>query len=129
MLRSRKLMAFVPAGDLKRARRFYEKKLGLTCQGQDQFAVVFDAKGIMLRVAAVPNHAPAGFTILGWEVPDAGRAVTDLKKKGILPQKYGMPGQDERGIWTSPSGAKVVWFKDCEGNVLSLTEFPRGHRG
>jgi hypothetical protein len=97
--------------------------LGLRFVSEDQFALVMDAQGIMVRVALVPEFQPQQFTIAGWEVSDIKREVTSLQGRGVRFEKYGMKGQDEQGIWSSPSGAKVAWFKDPDGNVLSLTQF------
>jgi len=123
MLLFSKIIAFVPTKDAKKARAFYEGLLGLRFVSEDQFALVMDAKGIMVRVALVPEFQPQQFTIAGWEVSDIKREVTSLQGKGVRFEKYGMKGQDEQGIWSSPSGAKVAWFKDPDGNVLSLTQF------
>jgi predicted enzyme related to lactoylglutathione lyase len=90
---------------------------------EDAFALVLDANGTMLRVTNVQNFKPQQFTILGWDVADIEKAVSDLNQRGIRFENYGMPGQDERGIWKSPSGARIAWFKDPDGNVLSLTQF------
>jgi len=123
MLGSSKIMAFVPTADPKRARSFYEQTLGLRFVSEDPFAVVFDADGIMLRVTNVPEFKPRSFTILGWQVDDISSAVASLGERGVSFEKYGFQGQDECGIWASPSGAKVAWFKDPDGNVLSVTQF------
>ena len=89
----------------------------------EPFALVFDAHGVMLRVTKVDAVTPAPYTVLGWRVPDIGAAVMELGGSGVVFERYqGMP-QDELGIWTSPSGAKIAWFRDPDGNVLSLTEF------
>jgi catechol 2,3-dioxygenase-like lactoylglutathione lyase family enzyme len=116
-------MAFVATRDAARARTFYRDTLGLRFVSEDGFAVVFDAQGIVLRVSIVPDLTPAKHTVLGWEVPDIAAEVGLLEKAGVRFEPYGLPGQDERGIWTSPSGAKVAWFKDPDGNILSLTQF------
>jgi hypothetical protein len=84
---------------------------------------VFDANGIMLRVTNVPEFKPQVFTVLGWEVPDIGGAVADLTQDGVTFERYDFPGQDERGIWTAPGGAQIAWFKDPDGNVLSVTQW------
>lgn len=123
MLASAKIVAFAPTRDAKNAQKFYEGVLGLKLVSKDNFALEFDANGTMLRVASVPEYEPYPFTILGWGVPDIGETVTALSKKGVEFQQYGMPGQDKRGIWKSPSGAQVAWFKDPDGNVLSVTQF------
>jgi hypothetical protein len=91
----------------------------------DQFALVFDANGVMVRVvdvSSVPGFQPAPFTILGWSVSDIGKAVKGLQKKGVKFERYHGMQQDQLGVWSSPSGAKVAWFKDPDGNVLSVTE-------
>jgi len=123
MLSFSKIIAFVPTKDAKKARAFYERLLGLRFISEDQFALVMDAKGIMVRVALVPEFQPQQFTIAGWEVSDIKREVMSLQGQGVRFEKYGMKGQDEQGIWSSPSEAKVAWFKDPDGNVLSLTQF------
>ena len=116
-------MAFVATRDAARARTFYRDTLGLRFVSEDGFAVVFDAHGSMLRVTIVRELTPAKYTVLGWEVPDIAAAVEALQKAGVKFEHYGLPNQDQLGIWTSPSGAKVAWFQDPDGNILSLTEF------
>lgn len=123
MLNQAKLVAFIPTIDFAKARSFYEGVLGLRVVSEDPFALVFDANGTMLRVTNVQNFKPQPFTIAGWEVADIESAVASLAQRGVHFEQYGMPGQDERGIWNSPSGARVAWFKDPDGNVLSLTQF------
>jgi catechol 2,3-dioxygenase-like lactoylglutathione lyase family enzyme len=79
----------------------------------------------MLRVTNVPpGFKPHPFTILGWQVPDIAKAVSALKQKGVQFESYGLPTQDAEGIWTAPGGAKIAWFKDPDGNILSLTQMP-----
>ena len=125
MLGSHKIMAFAPTLDANKARSFYEGVLGLRVLSQDNFALVLDANGIMLRVTSVPpGFKPQQFTILGWQVPDIAKAVSELRQKGVQFESYALPRQDAQGIWTAPSGAKVAWFKDPDGNILSLTQFP-----
>jgi catechol 2,3-dioxygenase-like lactoylglutathione lyase family enzyme len=123
MLGSAKVVAFAPTRDAKKARTFYQDVLGLKLVSEDKFALEFDANGTMLRVTSVPKYEPHPFTILGWNVANIAKTVTKLSAKGVKFQQYGMPGQDETGVWTSPSGAKVAWFKDPDGNVLSVTQF------
>jgi catechol 2,3-dioxygenase-like lactoylglutathione lyase family enzyme len=125
MLGSADVIAFVPTRDPAAARAFYEKTLGLEFVSEDPFAVVFNAHGVTLRIAnvsTVRGFKPAAYTILGWHVPSAEKAVRGLTKKGVKFERFpGMP-QDQLGIWNSPSGARVAWFKDPDGNVLSVTE-------
>ena len=125
MLGSTMIVAFVPSRDPKKARSFYENLLGLRVVSQDQFALVLDANGITLRVAnvsSVPEFKPAPFTILGWQVPDIKTVVLGLQARGVKFERYNGMKQDKLGIWAAPSGSKVAWFKDPDGNVLSLTQ-------
>lgn len=118
------VMAFAPTCDQARAIEFYRDKLGLRLISQDGFAAVFDANGITLRVSSVPQPlAPQPFTILGWKVPDIAAAVRSLESAGVIFERYPQIPQDELGIWAAPGGAKVAWFKDPDGNILSMTEF------
>ena len=122
MLGSRKVVAFVPTRDFKKSRAFYEGVLGLRFVSEDSFALVMDANGIMVRVTKVPEFKPQQFTILGWEVSDIEKYATGLQEKGVNFERYGLPHQDERGIWSAPGGAKVAWFKDPNGNILSISQ-------
>jgi catechol 2,3-dioxygenase-like lactoylglutathione lyase family enzyme len=123
MLGSATIVAFAPTQDAAKARAFYQGVLGLKLVSEDKFALVFDANGTMLRVTIVPSYTPQQFTVLGWDVADIAATVKELSARDVEFQQYGMPGQDKSGIWASPSGAKVAWFKDPDGNVLSVTEF------
>ncbi len=124
VLNTQKVVAFVPTVDATKARSFYEGIIGLHVISEDHFALVLDANGTILRVANVQNFKPQQFTILGWDVTDIDEAVSHLNERGVRFENYGRAGQDERGIWKSPGGARVAWFKDPDGNVLSLTQFP-----
>lgn len=120
------LIAFAPTTDPAKARAFYEGILGLRLVSDEQpFALVLDANGTMMRLTAVHELKPQPFTILGWRVADIEGTVDRLNAAGVEFQRYkGMNDADPRAIWNSPSGARVTWFKDPDGNVLSLTEFP-----
>ena len=127
MLGSADLIAFVPSRNLERSRRFYEQTLGLAFAGEDAFALVFDANGVMVRVvnvSMVDTFAPAPFTILGWQVASVERAGRSLVTRGVRLERYPGMDQDANGIWTAPGGARVAWFKDPDGNTLSITEVP-----
>ena len=121
------IVAFAPTTDAARARAFYEGVLGLRLVSDEKpFASVFDANGTMIRVTTVPELKPQPFTILGWRVANIEATVDRLAAAGVEFQRYkGMNDSDPRGIWNSPSGARVAWFKDPDGNVLSLTEFAK----
>lgn len=122
MLGTNKLVAFVPTTDFDRARAFYENVVGLRYVTSDGHAVVMDANGVMLRISKAPNFSPAQYTILGWQVPDIEAAATELTARGVTFERYGYFQQDELGIWTAPTGDRVAWFKDPDGNVLSISQ-------
>jgi catechol 2,3-dioxygenase-like lactoylglutathione lyase family enzyme len=101
---------------------FYRDVLGLTFVRDDGFALVFDMNGIQLRIAKMPEFTPAKHTVLGWETDDIAVEVAGLVGRGVAFEHYPNMGQDEQGICTFPGGDKVAWFKDPDGNVLSLSQ-------
>lgn len=115
-------MSFVCSTDADKAREFYEGKLGLPFVTNDGFAAVFDNHGIDLRVAITTTLTPAQYTVLGWEVDDIEQAVEKLKTAGVEMKRYSFLPQNEAGIWTAPDGARVAWFNDPDGNVLSVSQ-------
>jgi catechol 2,3-dioxygenase-like lactoylglutathione lyase family enzyme len=128
MLKANSIIAFVATTNPSRAKKFFKDTLGLRFVSENQFAVVFDAGGIMLRVTPVPEFHAAEYTVLGWVVEDIAKEVRRLAKRGVKFQRYDWMEQDADGVWTSPDNAKVAWFNDPDGNVLSLTEFDRGKK-
>jgi len=122
MLGSANLVAFVTVSDAARARTFYRDALGLRLVSEDTFALVFDANGTMLRVAVAAQVAVAPYTVLGWAVADIAATVRALAAAGVEFQRYPGMQQDELGIWRSPGGARVAWFKDPDGNTLSVSQ-------
>jgi catechol 2,3-dioxygenase-like lactoylglutathione lyase family enzyme len=123
-LAKNRIMSFVGVRDPESAKQFYRDKLGLRLvEEQMPFALVFDAAGIMLRVTIVGPFTPHPYTVLGWETPDIVVEIGKLTKRGVIFERFpGLP-QDSLGIWTAPGGAKIAWFKDPDGNILSLTQF------
>jgi catechol 2,3-dioxygenase-like lactoylglutathione lyase family enzyme len=122
MLGSANIIAFVPIKDSDKARAFYEGILGLRFVKDDGFALVFDANGIMVRAAKMKEFTPAPFTILGWQVSNIESVARALAAKGVHFEIFEFFKQDELGIWTAPTGDKVAWFKDSDGNLLSVSQ-------
>jgi catechol 2,3-dioxygenase-like lactoylglutathione lyase family enzyme len=121
------IIGFANIVDVERAKAFYRDTLGLTLLYEEPpFALVFDANGIMIRLGIAKEHTPAQGTVLGWQVPDIVAAVNELAEAGVSFERYNFDWmkQDELGIWTAPTGARVAWFKDPDGNILSLSEHP-----
>ena len=115
-------VAFVPTADPGAAKKFYAETLGLRLVSDDEFAVVFDLRGTMLRVEKVAKLTPQSFTVLGWKVQSITTTIAGLERRGVRFERYAGLTQDARGVWTAPGGTKVAWFKDPDGNTLSLTE-------
>jgi catechol 2,3-dioxygenase-like lactoylglutathione lyase family enzyme len=122
MLESARAVAFVPATDLDRARDFYEGILGLQVQEVTSFACVFRVAGATLRVTQVGELSPQPFTVLGWEVTAIHDTIAGLAARGVEFARYGGMDTDPSGVWTTPGGDQVAWFRDPDGNVLSLTQ-------
>jgi catechol 2,3-dioxygenase-like lactoylglutathione lyase family enzyme len=122
MLSSSKVIGFVPTKESAQARAFYEGKLGFQFLNEDQFALVMRAGETTIRVAKVKDFTPPPFTVLGWEVSNIEEVVAWLQKRGVAFEKYPWVADKERGIWTAPTGDKVAWFKDPDGNVLSVSQ-------
>ena len=122
MFLDKQLKAFVPTTMPVKAKSFYRDILGLRLLSEDNYAIEFEANGILLRIIIVPELKPQAFTVLGWNVNDIASMIGYLNSKGIKCENYEFLKQDKSGVWISPSGSKVAWFKDPDGNVLSLTE-------
>jgi len=122
MLADKELKAFIPTVKPAEAKIFYKDVLGLTLLSEDNYALEFIANKILLRVITVQDLKPHPFTSLGWNVEDISTTIKCLNSKNVFCEKYEFLEQDNLGIWTSPNGSKVAWFKDPDGNVLSLTE-------
>lgn len=122
MLGSARLIAFAATTDAGRAKAFYRDVLGLKPVHEDRFAVVFDAHGTTLRVSLVEHVSVAAYTVLGWEVADVVATVGGLVAAGVRFERYPGLEQDENGIWRAPDGTGVAWFKDPDGNLLSVSQ-------
>ena len=116
------LIGVAPITDADRAKSFYEGTLGLTFVADDGFALVFRSGSNMLRLAKMPEVHPASFTVLGWESSNITDDVRDLAARGVEFLRFSFLEQDSAGIWTAPSGDRIAWFKDPDGNTLSLSQ-------
>ncbi len=128
MLADSPAMAFLAVSDMKRARAFYEDVLGLKITSDDEWAVVAEAGGVTIRITKPPERAIGSYTVLGFRVDGIEEKMAGLKAKGVSFEVYPWFGdaQDKEGLWTTPGGDKVAWFKDPDGNLLSLSEHADG---
>lgn len=122
MLSSSPLIAFVATENPASAKAFYNETLGLKLMSEDRFALVFDANGTMLRVVGVKQRSQTPYTVLGWEVSDIAARAREMAAAGINFERFPGLEQDEFGIWTAPGGDRVAWFKDPDGNILSISQ-------
>ena len=123
MLSDKKLKAFIPTVEPNKAKKFYMNTLGLKLLSEDNYALEFDANGTLLRITTVEKLNPHPFTVLGWDVDNLVSLIKSLNRKWVEFERYNFFEHDNSGICTSPSGAKVAWFKYPDGNLLSLTEY------
>jgi catechol 2,3-dioxygenase-like lactoylglutathione lyase family enzyme len=122
MLTTGKMVGFLLTKDYGKAREFYEAKLGFTFVALNQFALVMRAGVNLVRIVEAAQFTPLRSTVLGWEVGDVEAEVGWLAGQGVETEKYPWVADKERGIWTTPGGDKVAWFKDPDGNVLSVSQ-------
>ncbi|MBO6717039.1 MAG: VOC family protein [Rhizobiaceae bacterium] len=122
MLGKASLVAFAAISDARRARHFYCEVLGLRLKEETEFALVLDANGVELRLQKVEAVTPQPWTQLGWAVASIAETIDALAAKGVETERFSFLPLDERGIWTTPDGARIAWFKDPDGNLLSLAE-------
>ena len=124
MFEGAEVMGFIPTRDFTRARAFYVDTLGLTIVSQDDFALEVVSNGTHIRITKVGEFSPFPFTTFGWRVPDITAAVRALSARGVQFERYNFIEQDQDSIWSAPGGARIAWFRDPEGNVLSLSYHP-----
>lgn len=122
LLGSAKIIGFLITKDYEKARAFFEGILGLRFVSHDEYALVFRAGENIVRIVKVPSFTPVTSTALGWEVRNIEAVVASLKERGVSFENYPFIQDRELGIWTTPNGDKVAWFKDPDGNVLSVSE-------
>jgi catechol 2,3-dioxygenase-like lactoylglutathione lyase family enzyme len=123
MLASCDLVGFIPSTNPARARAFYVDTLKLKFISDDQFALVVRSNGSDIRVTHLESFTPFPFTICGWKVPDIEQAHKELSAAGVVFEKYPFV-PDPSGIWTAPGGTRIAWFKDPDGNILSISQHP-----
>ena len=122
MLSQHKLKAFVSTTQPVQAHQFYIEKLGLKILSEDHYGLECESNGAHLRITIVERLTPQPFTVLGWDTDDIVSAVKRFGEKGIKFERYSFIEQDELGIWTAPGGTRVAWFRDPDGNLLSVSD-------
>jgi catechol 2,3-dioxygenase-like lactoylglutathione lyase family enzyme len=116
-------MGFIHAVDLDRARSFYCETLGLEFVETTPFALVIRSGPMLVRITPTPDYSPVEGTVFGWIVEDIDATLRGLISDGVAPARFAGLEQDELGVWQSPATARVAWFTDPDGNLLSITQF------
>jgi catechol 2,3-dioxygenase-like lactoylglutathione lyase family enzyme len=122
VLEGRPFVGFLLVTDAGRAKAFYCDLLGLPLRHEDGFAVVVDAGGTPLRLSIVAEVPPPAGTNAGWLVEDITAAVRTLAAAGVTFERFPGMDQDADGVWRPSPEAGVAWFRDPDGNRLSLTQ-------
>lgn len=121
-LRNQTTVSFLATENATRSRDFFENVIGLEFIEETQFALVFSTGNSQLRIQKVDQLYSPPYTSMGWQVGEIETVVSNLVARGVFFEMLSGIDQDDNGIWTSPSGAKIAWFKDPDGNMLSLTQ-------
>jgi predicted enzyme related to lactoylglutathione lyase len=123
MLQKSPMYSYIPAKDVKRARQFYEQKLGLKPKQETAGGVVYEfAEHTACFLYPTPNAGTSRASQAFWQVEDIEREVAELKARGVKFEDYDMPGMTTENGITTAGGAKSAWFKDSEGNIMALIQ-------
>ncbi len=123
MLGSARLQTLVWTADKARAKAFYSGVLDLPFQGESFGALLYKVGNGELRVSPVPSTRPSEHTVLGFAVDNLGEVADELGRRGLYVERIAGFQHDQRGVWTAPDGTKVLWFRDPDGNLLSVVQY------
>ena len=107
--------------DLEAAKKFYGETLGLRTSEHYGLMTLHLAGDRDTLVYPKPDHVPASYTILNFQVDDIDAAVDELGRRGIPMERYEGMGQDDKGI-NRAGGPYIAWFKDPAGNILAVLQ-------
>ncbi len=116
------MIGFVATASPEQAKQFYGERLGLALVEETPFAIVFESGNTVIRVQITKQVQPPPYTSLGWEVGNIAETASALSDTGMQFEQFEGLKQDTLGVWNSPDGSKVAWFRDPDGNLLSLTQ-------
>ena len=123
MFAAAKLQAIICTSNIQQAEQFYSRLLGLPLQARSLGALVYDVGGTPLRVSPVPSTRPSEHTVLGFAVPDIASAITVLRERGVTFELFPGFSHDQSGVVCAPDGSRVAWFRDPDGNLLSVVQY------
>lgn len=124
MFASADLQTLILVSRIEAAERFYGGVLGLSLRSRSDGALVYDVGRGTLRVAPVPDHAPSAHTVVGFAVPDVAAALSYLREHAVAVARFEQMPHDADGLVSTPDGARVAWFRDPDGNILSVVQPP-----
>lgn len=123
MLSHARLQSIIWTAHIDAARDFYQKTLGLALTAMSDGALVFDVGGSDLRVSPVPSTTPSAHTVMGFAVPDLDATLLALAGRGVTIERFPQFRHEPDGTVTTPDGTRVAWFRDPDGNLLSVVQF------
>jgi catechol 2,3-dioxygenase-like lactoylglutathione lyase family enzyme len=116
----------IPVKDLQKTRKFYEDVLGFTPEFDDPNGISYKSGSGRFNVYPTEFAGTAKHTLIGWYTPEIEKTVEELTAKGVTFEQYDMGDfkTDAKGIATMGEEGKAAWFKDPEGNILSVWQGP-----
>jgi len=123
MLTNSKLQSIIWTSRIEEAEKFYCDSLGLVMKNKSDGALVLDVSGSDLRISPVPSTTPTEHTVLGFSVTDVDSIVAMLTDRGIVFERFNGFPHEPNGTLTTPDGSRVAWFRDPDGNLLSIVQF------
>jgi predicted enzyme related to lactoylglutathione lyase len=122
MLRNAPILAYIPALNITRARKFYEEIVGLQAKEEYAGGVVYECGGAGVFMYPTLNAGTSKASQAFWQVNDVEAEVAELKTRGVKFEEYDMPGVTMKNSIMTGGGAKTAWFKDTEGNILAISQ-------
>jgi predicted enzyme related to lactoylglutathione lyase len=122
MLKNAAIRAYIPATDVKRARKFYEGVIGLAPKEDYAGGVVYACGGAEVFLYPTPNAGTSKASQAFWQVADVAAEVKELKARGVKFEEYSFPGFKMTDSIMTAGGAKTAWFKDTEGNIMAISQ-------
>lgn len=121
MLQDANAVATLAVKDLRVAAKFYEDTLGLSRAGaEDSEGIVLESGDTQINVYRSSFAGTNKATALTWAVEDVEDIVRTLKAKGVRFEHYDLPETRREGDVHISGNVKVAWFKDPDGNILSV---------